>query len=41
MREVVVVLNDVGWRITLNDLQDAFDTSAVVFDDMLDSWRFR
>jgi len=41
MREVVVVVNDVGWRITLNDLQDGFDTSAVVFDDMLDSWHFR
>lgn len=41
MREVVVVLDDVGWRITLNDLQDGFDTSAVVFDDMLDSWQFR
>ena len=41
MREVVVVMNDIGWRITLNDLQDGFDTSAVVFDDMLDSWQFR
>jgi hypothetical protein len=41
MREVVVVLDDVGWRITLNDLQDGFDTSAVVFDGMLDSWHFR
>jgi hypothetical protein len=41
MREVVVVRGDVGWRITLNDLQDAFDTSAVVFDDMLESWQFR
>ena len=40
MREVVVVLNDIGWRITLNDLQDGFDTSAVVFDDMLKSWQF-
>ena len=41
MREVVVVMDDIGWRITLNDLQDGFDTSAVVFDDMLDSWQFR
>ena len=40
MREVVVVVNDVGWRITLNDLQERFDASAVVFDDMLDSWQF-
>lgn len=41
MREVVVVQRDVGWRITLNDLQDGFDTSAVVFEGMLDSWQFR
>jgi hypothetical protein len=41
MREVVMVQRDVGWRITLNDLQDGFDTSAVVFEDMLDSWQFR
>jgi hypothetical protein len=40
MREVVVVSNDIGWRVTLNDLQDGFDTSAVVFRDMLDSWQF-
>ena len=40
MREVVVVSNDVGWRVTLNDLQDGFDTSAVVFRGMLDSWQF-
>ena len=40
MREVVTVSNDVGWRVTLNDLQDGFDTSAVVFRDMLDSWQF-
>jgi hypothetical protein len=41
MREVVVVQGDVGWRITLNDLQDAFDTSAVAFNGMLESWQFR
>ena len=41
MREVVVVVADIGWRITLNDLRDGFDTSAVVFDTMLDSWQFR
>lgn len=41
MREVVVVVDDVGWRITLNDLQEGFDSSAVVFDDMLESWQFR
>ena len=40
MREVVVVSNDVGWLVTLNDLQEGFDTSAVAFRDMLDSWQF-
>ena len=40
MREVVVVSNDIGWRVTLNDLQEGFDTSAVAFRDMLDSWQF-
>ena len=40
MREVVTVKGDVGWRVTLNDLQDGFDTSAVVFNDMLESWQF-
>lgn len=41
MREVVTVKGDVGWRVTLNDLQSGFDTSAVAFRDMLDSWTFR
>ncbi len=40
MREVVAVSNNIGWRVTLNDLQDGFDTSSVVFRDMLDSWQF-
>jgi hypothetical protein len=40
MREVVAVSGEVGWRVTLNDLRDGFDTSAVVFRDMLDSWQF-
>ena len=40
MREVVTVRDDVGWRVTLNDVQDGFDTSAVVFQDMLESWQF-
>jgi hypothetical protein len=40
MREVVVVSDNIGWRVTLNDLQNGFDTSAVVFRDMLDSWQF-
>jgi hypothetical protein len=41
MREVVTVRDDVGWRITLNDVADRFSTSAVVFESMLDSWQFR
>lgn len=41
MREVVTVRDDVGWRITLNDLRDTFGTSAVAFRDMLDTWQFR
>jgi hypothetical protein len=41
MREVVTVRDDIGWRITLNDVSDGFGTSAVVFSDMLDSWQFR
>jgi len=41
MREVVAVRDDVGWRITLNDLSEEFSTSAVVFESMLDSWQFR
>jgi zinc-ribbon domain len=41
MREVVTVRDDVGWRITLNDVRQDFATSAVAFRDLLDSWRFR
>ena len=40
MREVVTVSDDVGWRVTLNDLQEGFDTSAVAFRNMLDSFQF-
>jgi hypothetical protein len=40
MREVVAVRDDVGWRITLNDVADGFGTTAVVFQDMLESWQF-
>jgi hypothetical protein len=40
MREVVAVRAGVGWRITLNDLADAFGTSAVVFQGIIDSWKF-
>jgi hypothetical protein len=41
MREVVAVRGDVGWRIALSDLSDGFGTSAVVFQGMLETWRFR
>jgi hypothetical protein len=36
-----VVKDQVGWRITLNDVADAFEEHAVPFDEMLRSWRFR
>ena len=41
MREVVAVRDDIGWRITLNDLSDRFATTAAVFEDMLATWQFR
>ncbi len=41
MREVVAVNNGVGWRIALNDVSDGFASSAVVFEDMIQSWKFR
>jgi hypothetical protein len=41
MREVVAVRDDVGWRITLSDVADAFGTSSVAFTTMLESWQFR
>ncbi len=41
LREVVVVKNDVGWRITLNDLAEAFPDHEAPFQQMLNSWRFR
>jgi hypothetical protein len=41
MREVVAVRDDVGWRITLNDLSEGFETTAAVFENMLESWQFR
>lgn len=40
MREVVAVRDDIGWRITLNDLSEGFGTSAVVFKGILESWQF-
>jgi len=41
LREVVVVRDQVGWRITLNDLADTFADHAAPFQEMLRSWRFR
>jgi hypothetical protein len=40
MREVVVVRDEVGWRITLNDVEESFPVSASTFEGMLESWRF-
>jgi hypothetical protein len=41
MREVVVVRDSVGWRVTLSDLSDGFASSAGTLQLMLESWRFR
>jgi hypothetical protein len=41
MREVVAVSGGFGWRIALNDVTDGFDSSAVAFQDMIESWKFR
>jgi hypothetical protein len=40
LREVVVVRDDVGWRITLNDLEDVFADHEAPFEQMLRSWHF-
>lgn len=39
-REVVAVRGNIGWRISLNSLSDRFGTSAVVLQDILESWKF-
>lgn len=41
MREVVVVHDGVGWRVTLSDRSDGFASSASTLQLMLLSWRFR
>jgi hypothetical protein len=41
MREVVVVRDEVGWRISLSDTADGFEVSQAAFRRMLDSFRFR
>jgi len=41
MREVVTVLEEIGWRITISGSEDDFDQYLTSFDLMLDSWRFR
>ena len=41
MRDVVVVRDNVGWRITLNGTDPTFQRAVQVFRSMLDSWRFR
>lgn len=41
MREVVAVREGFGWRIALNDEADGFGTTSIVFQDMIESWRFR
>lgn len=41
MREVVVVRDEVGWRIALSDTEEGFTVSSAVFERMLASFRFR
>jgi len=41
MREIVTVRDDVGWRITLNDRDAGFSSSASALREMLESWQFR
>jgi zinc-ribbon domain len=41
MRDVVVVRNDVGWRVTLNGAKSTFAQQSSRFQGMLRSWRFR
>jgi hypothetical protein len=41
MREIVSVHDDVGWRVTLNDVESDFDSSASALREMLDTWRYR
>ena len=40
MREIVTVRDDVGYRITLNDIEDGFTSSASALREMLDTWQF-
>lgn len=40
-REVVVVRDEVGWRLSLNDLASGFDEHVASFEAMLSSFRFR
>lgn len=40
MREIVVVRDEVGWRIALNDTDQGFEVSAAAFARMVESWRF-
>lgn len=42
VREVVVVRDDVGWRVQLTDAGASLDASTLgPFEQMLSSWRFR
>ena len=41
MREIVTVRDEVGYRITLNDVEDGFSSSASALREMLDTWQFR
>ncbi|HYF12162.1 MAG TPA: hypothetical protein VEC09_07665 [Actinomycetota bacterium] len=41
LREIVTVRDEIGYRITLNDVEDGFSSSASALREMLDTWQFR
>lgn len=40
-REIVLVKDDVGWRVTLNESEAGFEIALDALDSMLGTWAFR